>query len=118
MNEQYRTCPECGKQQTRDMFLPVSNSSLYGIDGTSYTCIHCIAKKIDRHDLGSIDKMCQFLDLPFDANKWLEMEKRYELFINFFTSLLFVKYKFLFTNIIFYINIWIYKNSLFIITSY
>lgn len=78
MNEQYRTCPECGKQQTRDMFLPVSNSSLYGIDGTSYTCIHCIAQKIDRHDLGSIDKMCQFLDLPYDADKWLDMEKRYE----------------------------------------
>jgi hypothetical protein len=78
MNEQYRICPECGKQQTRDMFLPVSNSSLYGIDGTSYTCIHCIAQKIDRHDLGSIDKMCQFLDLPYDADKWLDMEKRYE----------------------------------------
>lgn len=78
MNEQYRICPECGKQHTRDMFLPVSNSSLYGIDGTSYTCIECIASKINRHDLGSIDKMCQFLDLPFDANKWLEMEKRYE----------------------------------------
>ena len=78
MNEQYRICPECGKQHTRDMFLPVSNSSFYSIDGTSYTCIECIASKIDRHDLGSIDKMCQFLDLPFDANKWLEMEKRYE----------------------------------------
>lgn len=78
MNEQYRTCPECGKQHTRDMFLPVSNSSFYGIDGTSYTCIECVASKIDRHDLGSIDKMCQFLDLPFDADKWLEMEKQYE----------------------------------------
>ena len=78
MNEQYRICPECGKQHTRDMFLPVSNSSLYSIDGTSYTCIECIASKINRHDLGSIDKMCQFLDLPFDADKWLEMEKRYE----------------------------------------
>ena len=78
MNEQYRTCPECGKQHTRDMFLPVSNSSFYGIDGTSYTCIECVASKIDRHDLGSIDKMCQFLDLPFDADRWLEMEKRYE----------------------------------------
>lgn len=78
MNEQYRTCPECGKQHTRDMFLPVSNSSFYGIDGTSYTCIECVASKIDRHDLGSIDKMCQFLDLPFDADRWLEMEKQYE----------------------------------------
>jgi uncharacterized coiled-coil protein SlyX len=78
MNEQYRTCPECGKQPNRDMFLPVSNSSFYGVDGTSYTCIECVASKIDRHDLGSIDKMCQFLDLPFDADRWLEMEKQYE----------------------------------------
>lgn len=78
MNEQYRLCPECGKKQTRDMFLPMSNSSQYGIEGTTYICIECIAKRIDRKDLNSIDKMCQFLDLPFDANKWIEMESKYE----------------------------------------
>lgn len=78
MNEQYRTCPECGKKQKLDMYLPVSNSSLYNIKGASYICIECIANKIDRTDLSSIDKMCQFLDLPYDANKWIEMEKKYE----------------------------------------
>ena len=78
MNEQYRTCPECGKRQTLDMYLPVSNSSLYNINGTSYICIECIASKIDKHDLDSIDKMCQFLDLPYDANKWIEMSDKYE----------------------------------------
>jgi len=78
MNVQYRTCPECNKKQKIDLFLPVSNSSLYGINGASYTCIECIAKKIDRKDLNSIDKMCQFLDLPYDANKWIEMESKYE----------------------------------------
>lgn len=78
MNEQYRTCPECGKRQLLDMYLPVSNSSNYNIKGSSYICIECIAKKIDRTDLNSIDKMCQFLDIPYDANKWIEMEKKYE----------------------------------------
>lgn len=78
MNEQYRTCPECGKKQKLDMYLPTSNSSVYNIKGMSYICIECIANKIDRKDLGSIDKMCQFLDIPYDANKWIEMEKRYE----------------------------------------
>lgn len=78
MNEQYRTCPECGKKQKLDMYLPVSNSSLYNIKGASYICIECIANKINRTDLSSIDKMCQFLDLPYDANKWIEMEKKYE----------------------------------------
>lgn len=78
MNEQYRICPECGKKQKLEMYLPTSNSSVYGIKGMSYICIECIADKIDRKDLGSIDKMCQFLDLPFDANKWIEMNGKYE----------------------------------------
>lgn len=77
-NEQYRICPECGVRQKLDYYLPVSNSSAFGIKGSSYICIECIAKKIDRKDLSSIDKMCQFLDLPYDANKWIEMEKRYD----------------------------------------
>lgn len=74
----YRLCPECGKKQSLDLFLPTSNSSLYSNEGTSYICIECIAKKIDRKKLETIDKMCQFLDLPFDANKWIEMENKYE----------------------------------------
>lgn len=73
-----RLCPECGKKQSLDLFLPTSNSSLYSNEGTSYICIECIAKKIDRKKLETIDKMCQFLDLPFDANKWIEMENKYE----------------------------------------
>lgn len=73
-----RLCPECGKKQSLDLFLPTSNSSLYSNEGTSYICIECIAKKIDRKKLETIDKMCQFLDLPFDANKWIEMEDKYE----------------------------------------
>lgn len=74
----YRLCPECGKKQNLDLFLPTSNSSLYSNDGLSYICIECIASKIDRKKLETIDKMCQFLDLPFDANKWIEMENNYE----------------------------------------
>ena len=69
MIQEYRVCPECGKRQQVDMYLPTSNSSLYSIGGTSPLCIECVAKKIDRKDLGSIDKMCQFLDLPYDADK-------------------------------------------------
>lgn len=78
MNETLRICAECGKKQPLDYFLPTSNKSLYNKNGSSYICVECIAKKIDKTDLSSIDKMCQFLDLPFDANKWIEMSKTYE----------------------------------------
>ena len=74
----YKICAECGKKQPWDFFLPTANTSLYSYNGTSYICIECIANKIDRKNLDTIDKMCQFLDLPFDANKWIEMEKKYD----------------------------------------
>lgn len=74
----HRVCPECGKDQKIEMYLPTSNSSKYHLYGSSYICIECIASKISRKDLATIDKMCQFLDLPYDANKWIEMESKYE----------------------------------------
>ena len=78
MEGKYRTCPICHKSQELDYFLPTSNSSKYSINGKSVICIECIAKNIDRKDLQTIDKMCQFLDLPFDPNRWIEMEKEYD----------------------------------------
>lgn len=78
MREDYRLCPKCGKQQRLDYYLPVYADSEYGVGGKSAICIECIAKNIDRKDLRTIDKMCQYLDLPFDPNKWVEMEKEYE----------------------------------------
>lgn len=77
-NYKYRICPYCGKSQDLEYFLPMSSSSKYSINGKSPICIECLAKNIDRHDLDSINKMCQFLDLPFDPNKWIEMEKKHE----------------------------------------
>lgn len=78
MDGKYRTCPLCGKNQDIELFLPTSNNSKYSMNGKSIICIECIAKNIDRKDLTTIDKMCQFLDLPFDPNKWIEMEKNYD----------------------------------------
>jgi hypothetical protein len=73
-----RLCPKCGQQKDLELFLPMSASSHYSIDGTSPICIECIAQHIDRKDLTTIDKMCQFLDLPFDADRWIQMESTYE----------------------------------------
>lgn len=78
MNNKNKSCPMCGKIHDLEYFLPMSSSSRYSINSKSPICIECIAKNIDRKDLSTIDKMCQFLDLPFDPNKWIEMEKKYE----------------------------------------
>lgn len=73
-----RLCPKCGQQKELDYFLPMAGSSLYSVDGTSPLCIECIAANINREDLTTIDKMCQFLDLPFDADRWIQMNEQYE----------------------------------------
>lgn len=78
MNEDFRNCPCCGKRQKVDYFLPTSNTCPYSINNQSVICIECMAKSIDRKDLTTIDKMCQYLDLPFDGNKWIDMESKYE----------------------------------------
>lgn len=81
MNESFRVCAECGKRQPIELYLPTSNRSLYNKNGSSYICADCIANKVDRNKLETIDKLCQFLDLPFDADKWIDMEKKTEKLI-------------------------------------
>ncbi len=73
-----RICAHCGKAHPYEYYLPVSITSMWGKDGMCYVCLECIAEKVDRHDLSSIDKMCQFLDVPYDANLWIEYEEKYE----------------------------------------
>ena len=77
MDGKFKICAECGKKQLLDLFPPTSNTSLYSDHGCSYICSECIAKKIDVNRLETVDKMCQFLDIPFDADKWIEMSKDY-----------------------------------------
>lgn len=74
----HKVCPGCGENREMDMYLPMASSSKWSDRGLSYLCMYCVADRIDRHDLGSIDKMCQFLDLPFDANRWIELERKNE----------------------------------------
>lgn len=78
MDNKYRTCPVCGNKQELDYYLPTSNSTPYSINGKSVICIECMAQHINRKKLETIDKMCQFLDIPFEPNIWIEMEGEYE----------------------------------------
>lgn len=75
MDDKYITCYCCGKKKIYDEFPPASNSTSYSNHGMSFLCIDCLCDKIDIRDLSTIDKMCQFLDLPFDADQWIKMSK-------------------------------------------
>lgn len=78
MNEVgFKMCAHCGKRQPIYDYPPVANTSQYGLGGISYICLDCLGEKVRPGDLDTVDKMCQFLDLPFDANKWIEMTKNH-----------------------------------------
>lgn len=78
MDGKYRVCPVCGEKQPIEFYLPTSNACPYSINGLSVMCVMCMGKHVDRYKLETIDKLCQYLDLPFDANRWIDMEKDYE----------------------------------------
>ena len=78
MDEKYRVCPFCGNKKEIENYPPVSNLSQYGKNGLSIMCIACICNRVNQNDLETVDRMCQFLDLPFDADKWVSMARTHE----------------------------------------
>ena len=76
--ETLRYCPNCECRRPIDEYVPMANSSVYGIKGMSHICVNCLADKVKPDDLRTVDKMCQYLDLPFDANKWITMSQTYD----------------------------------------
>ena len=76
--EGLRYCPNCECRRPINEFVPMANSSIYGIKGMSHICVNCLADKVKPGDLRTVDKMCQYLDLPFDANKWITMSQTYD----------------------------------------
>jgi len=74
-----KKCVMCDKSYDDEYFLPCGNAALFSSkNGTAPICISCVAQTIDPKDLHTIDKLCQYLDISFDPNRWIEMEAKYE----------------------------------------
>lgn len=68
-----RKCLKCKQEKkeyefvaTKSPFLPAHRS---------YICTSCLEKMIQQDNFHSVDKLCQFLDLPFDLDKWASLYK-------------------------------------------
>lgn len=73
--KQAKSCGLCGKVRTIQEFLPCGDNCAFGEENVSPICYDCACEKIDFTDLDMVDKMCQFLDIPFLANDWLRIYK-------------------------------------------
>lgn len=56
--------PEFNFQHTPSKFFPGHRS---------YICTSCLETMIDQSNLGEVDRLCRYLDLPFDLDKWTSL---------------------------------------------
>lgn len=56
--------PEFNFQYTPCNFFPSHRS---------FICTSCLETMIDQENLGEVDRLCRFLDVPFDLNKWTSL---------------------------------------------
>lgn len=56
--------PEYNFQYTPSAFFPGHHS---------YICTSCLETMIHQDNLGEVDRLCRWLDVPFDLNKWTEL---------------------------------------------
>lgn len=56
--------PEFNFQYTPSKFFPSHRSLI---------CTSCLETMIDQSNLGEVDRLCRYLDVPFDLNKWTSL---------------------------------------------
>lgn len=68
-----RYCESCREDKIPAAF-PKTNSPLHP-RGRLNLCLDCISKMINEHkrDLNFANKLCQWADIPFDPNEWIEL---------------------------------------------
>lgn len=62
------TCGKCKIDKPITEFVPTK--SPFHPKDRSLMCLTCLEKLVDPKDLNQVDKMCQWLDIPFFVNEW------------------------------------------------
>ena len=66
-----RQCLKC--RQSKPEFNFQHTPSIFFPGHRSYICTSCLETMINQANLGEVDRLCRYLDLPFDLNKWTSL---------------------------------------------
>lgn len=69
--EKTRQCLKCRQKLPEHRFQYTPCKFFPG--HRSLICTSCLETMIDQSSLGEVDRLCRFLDLPFDLNKWTQL---------------------------------------------
>ena len=70
-----RVCMKC--KQEKEIHNFQRTQSPYFPGKRSMICTQCLEKAHDPTNLDAIDRLCRYLDLPFDINQWMTLYKTY-----------------------------------------
>lgn len=66
-----RRCLKCRQEKPEFEFIKTPSNFFPG--HRSYICTSCLEQMARPDNLGEIDRLCRYLDIPFDLNKWTEL---------------------------------------------
>ena len=71
--EKTRKCLKCRQQKPIHNFQPTQSQFFPG--HRSLICTNCLEQMIHSDNLGEVDRLCRYLDVPFDLDKWTQLYK-------------------------------------------
>ena len=70
-DKKIRRCLKCKREQPLELFQ--RTPSKYFPNGVCYICTPCLEAMTKQDNLGEVDRLMRWLDLPFDLNKWTQL---------------------------------------------
>lgn len=66
-----RKCWKCKQDKPEHEFQYTPSKFFPG--HRSWICTSCLETMVSQDNLGEVDRLCRFLDIPFDLNKWTQL---------------------------------------------
>lgn len=71
-----RRCFKCKRELPEHLFQYTPSNLFPG--HRSYICTSCLENHIDQTNLNDVDRICRWLDVPFDINKWTQLYEQHK----------------------------------------
>lgn len=71
-----KRCLKCKRDQPLEFFQ--STPSKFFPGGRCYICTPCLETMVKQDNLGEVDRLMRWLDLPFDLNKWTQLYEQHK----------------------------------------
>lgn len=71
-----RRCLKCKQDRSLEQFQ--STPSKFFPNGRCYICTPCLEAMTPQDNLGEVDRLMRWLDLPFDLNKWTQLYEQHQ----------------------------------------